>query len=144
MLNAIRFLLTILTITFLSSCATQNSNDTPKSLNVTDQSAAHAIPAGTTGPATYAGGFAQLKNNKVFLPSDEPIQLENKVLSESDRDIRALADQIVDANATLSLLLIEKGKIVFEKYKAPATSDSPLFSMSMSKTLTAYTIGNLL
>jgi CubicO group peptidase (beta-lactamase class C family) len=144
MLNATRFLLTVITIPFLSSCATQNINDTPKSLNVTDQSATHAIPAGATGPAPYAGGFAQLKNNKVFLPSDAPLQLENKVLSESDRDIRALADQIVDANATLSLLLIEKGKIVFEKYKAPATSDTPLFSMSMSKSLTAYTIGNLL
>lgn len=98
----------------------------------------------TVNPENHSGGFAKLKNNQVFTQSNHPIPLPDKSLSQSDKEIVHLANQIIDSNATTSLLLIEKGDIVFEKYKAPASIDSPLFSQSMSKSLTAYVIGNLL
>jgi len=98
----------------------------------------------TVNPERHSGGLAKLPNNKVFLPSQNPIPLEPKALTQSDRDIANIANQIIDLNATTALLLIDNGKIVFEKYKSPATPESPLFSQSMSKSLTAYTIGNLL
>ena len=98
----------------------------------------------TVNPERHSGGFAKLPNNKIFQPSENPISLEPKTLSKSDKDIANLANQIIDLNATTALVLIDNGKIVFEKYKTPAGPDSPLFSQSMSKSLTAYTIGNLL
>ena len=98
----------------------------------------------TVNPQRHSGGFAKLPNNKIFQPSQNPTPLEPKTLSQSDKDIANLANQIIDLNATTALLLVDNGKIIFEKYKAPAGPDSPLFSQSMSKSLTAYTIGNLL
>ena len=98
----------------------------------------------TVNPERHSGGFAKLPNNKIFQPSQNPIPLDPKTLSQSDRDIANIANQIIDSNATTSILLIDNGKIVFEKYKSPATPESPLFSQSMSKSLTAYTIGVLL
>jgi CubicO group peptidase (beta-lactamase class C family) len=98
----------------------------------------------TVDPVKHSGGLAKLTNNRVFPASENPIPLPNKTLSEADQKIVHLANQLIDSNATTALLLIEKGKIVFEKYKAPANVDAPLFSQSMSKSLTAYTIGQLL
>lgn len=95
-------------------------------------------------PQRHSGGFAKLINNKIFAPSDDPIPLPNKLLSERDKEIADLANKIISSNATTSILLVEKGEIVFEKYKFPADINSPLFSQSMSKSLTAYIIGNLL
>lgn len=107
-------------------------------------SLAWAAEVATVNPETHSGGLAKLKNNHVFQASNSPVALEAKVLTPADKEIAALANQLIDANATTSILLIEKGKLIFEKYKAPATSSSPLFSQSMSKSLTAYTIGHLL
>jgi CubicO group peptidase (beta-lactamase class C family) len=98
----------------------------------------------SVNPERHSGGFSKLINNRVFPPSADPIPLPNKALTERDKDIANLANQIIDSNATTSILLIEKGEIVFEKYKSPANKNSPLFSQSMSKSLTAYTVGNLL
>ena len=98
----------------------------------------------TVNPQRHSGGLAKLVNNKIFFPSASPIPLPNKALSQQDKHIASLANEIIDSNATTSILLIEKGEIVFEKYKSPADINSPLFSQSMSKSLTAYTVGNLL
>jgi CubicO group peptidase (beta-lactamase class C family) len=55
------------------------------------------------------------------------------------------AQRMVERNqANLTALLINKGRIVFESYRAPAKPSSKMHSMSMSKTLTALVIGNLL
>jgi hypothetical protein len=98
----------------------------------------------TVNAERHTGGLSKLKNNKVFLPSGNPKLLKLKTLTESDKTIAALGEQLIDTNATTAILLIEKGEIIFEKYKSPATATSPLFSQSMSKSLTAYTIGTLL
>jgi CubicO group peptidase (beta-lactamase class C family) len=105
---------------------------------------AWAAEVASVNPETHSGGLAKLKNNYVFPANNSPLSLDAKQLTPADQDIAALASRLIEANATTALLLIEKGKIVFEKYKAPATADSPLFSQSMSKSLTAYTIGHLL
>jgi CubicO group peptidase (beta-lactamase class C family) len=105
---------------------------------------ATAEKVATVNPERHSGGLAKLINNQVFPASIDPIPLPNKSLTERDKNIGNLANQIIDSNATTSILLIEKGEIVFEKYKSPANKDSPLFSQSMSKSLTAYIVGNLL
>lgn len=104
---------------------------------------AHAdIPE--VNPQRHTGGLARDSNNRKFDPAKTVVPLPQKEkLSWADKRIISEAERLIDNNKTTALLLIEKGQIVFEKYKAPADSSSPLFSQSMSKSLTAYTIGNL-
>lgn len=97
----------------------------------------------TVNPHRHSGGLASDSNNRQFPPSKDPIRLEKKELSSADRRIAEQAERLIDRNKTTAILLIEKGQIVFEKYKAPATEHSPLFSQSMSKSLTAYTVGEM-
>lgn len=104
---------------------------------------AYASDVPTVNADRHTGGIAKLQNNAQLKPSDSPLPLPLKALSRADREILKLADKIVESHATTALLLVEKGEIVYERYKAPATADSPLFSQSMSKSLTAYTIGTL-
>lgn len=94
-------------------------------------------------PDRHSGGIARDSNNRYFAPSADPIPLERKQLTSADRRIAEQAERLIDQNATTAILLIEKGQIVFEKYKSPATQSSPLFSQSMSKSLTAYTVGEM-
>ncbi len=95
----------------------------------------------TVNPRLHSGGLAYRFKNITFDPSAQPLPLPNKELSPTDKNIIHNAEQLIDNNKTTALLLIEKGKIVFEKYKEPATRNSPLFSQSMSKSLTAYAFG---
>jgi CubicO group peptidase (beta-lactamase class C family) len=96
-------------------------------------------------PARHTGGLASDKNNHVFAPAKNVVALPHKEnMSWVDKRIAKEAEYLIDNNKTTAILLIEKGKIVFEKYKEPATQNSPLFSQSMSKSITAYTIGNML
>ena len=48
------------------------------------------------------------------------------------------------ALGALTLLLLDRGKILFEGYKSPATDQTAQHSQSMSKSLTAYMVGILL
>ena len=101
---------------------------------------AHAdVP--TVNPELHSGGLAYNYNNIRFNPSQNVLPLPKKDLSWTDKNIASQAERLIDNNKTTAILLVEKGKIVFEKYKAPATQDSPLFSQSMSKSLTAYAFG---
>lgn len=97
----------------------------------------------TVNAYRHSGGLASDSNNRHFAPSKDPVRLEKKELSPADKRIAEQAERLIDRNNTTSILLIEKGRIVFEKYKAPASQSSPLFSQSMSKSLTAYTIGEM-
>jgi CubicO group peptidase (beta-lactamase class C family) len=96
-------------------------------------------------PMMHTGGIANLRNNRVFFPVKNFVVLPQKEnLSWAEKRIVREAERIIDNNKTTSIILIEKGEVVFEKYKAPANQNSPLFSQSMSKSLTGYTIGNML
>jgi len=92
-------------------------------------------------PHNATGGNALRFPNFRLPASDQPNLLVNKALTDSDKDIINQAESMFDRNASLSIVMIEKGQLVFEKYKAPASPQSLNFSWSMSKSLTAYTIG---
>ena len=93
----------------------------------------------------HSGGIASYKNNRMFPPSATVVSLPTKTdLTWADKRIAKEAEYLIDNNKTTAILLIERGKIIFEKYKEPANPSSPLFSQSMSKSLTAYTIGNMM
>ncbi len=94
-------------------------------------------------PSRHSGGLASDANNRRFPPSKDPVRLEKKELSPAEKRIADQAERLIDRNATTAILLVEKGRIVFEKYKEPASQSSPLFSQSMSKSLTAYTVGEM-
>ena len=105
---------------------------------------AHAEIA-EVNPVRHSGGLASDKNNRVFAPAKNIVALPIKEnLTWADKRIASEAEYLIDNNKTTAILLIERGKIVFEKYKSPANQNSPLFSQSMSKSLSAYTIGNML
>ena len=95
-------------------------------------------------PGNASGGQATRFPNIRLPASNQPNLLPNKVLTESDRDIINQAESMFDRNASLSIVMIEKGQLVFEKYRAPASPRSLNFSWSMSKSLTAYTIGAMM
>ena len=71
-------------------------------------------------------------------PFNEELQTRHD-LKSADR-----AQKMMERNnSALTGLLINKGRIVFEGYRGPATPKSKMHSMSMSKSLTALVIGNL-
>lgn len=95
-------------------------------------------------PHRAAGGMASEFKNFKLEPSKDPVPLPNKSLTSADRKIIDQAELMFDRNSSLSIVMIEKGQLVFEKYKAPATPTSLNFSWSMSKSLTAYTVGAMM
>lgn len=106
----------------------------------------------TVNPKSAAGGYANPSaeaaakwnlQNKKFAPSADPYPLPVRPLTDNERSLVQHADSMFERNATLALLLIEHGKIIYERYQAPAMDTTPLFSWSMSKSLTAYTIGHM-
>lgn len=104
-----------------------------------------AAAVAEVNPVRHSGGFAKQKNNHVFSASTTPVPLmPRETLTDAEQKIVQQAERLVEANATTALLLVDHGQIVFERYKSPADSQSPLFSQSMSKSLTALVIGNLL
>jgi CubicO group peptidase (beta-lactamase class C family) len=94
-------------------------------------------------PRRAAGGMASEFSNVRLNQSSNPIPLTNKALNDLDKTIIKQAEAMFDSNASLSIVLVEKGELVFEKYKAPSDSNTVNFSWSMSKSLTAYTIGGM-
>ncbi len=112
--------------------------------SVIGAAAAHSAEVAVVNPQRHAGGFAQQANNRVFAASTQPLPLPRKTHSASDARIAALAQQLFDQHATQSLLLLDRGEIVFEQYRAPAHAQAKMYSQSMSKSLTAYTLGAML
>ncbi len=94
-------------------------------------------------PRRAAGDMATEFRNQKLPPSTAPLALPLKVpLTEDARTIEH-AQRIFDNHAVLGLLMVDKGRIVYENYRAPAAANKPLFSWSMSKSLTAYTLGQM-
>lgn len=92
-------------------------------------------------PRRAAGGMATEFKSHKLLPATAPVRLLPKTLTEPDRKIIAQAESMFERNSTLSIVIVEKGQLVFEKYRAPSGPQVPNFSWSMSKSLTGYTIG---
>ena len=92
-------------------------------------------------PRRAAGDMATEFKNYRFLPSTSPSPLPRRELQGKEIDIVRQAQAIANNNPLLSMVLVDQGKIIFEAYNAPAREDRPNFSWSMSKSLTAYTMG---
>ena len=91
------------------------------------------------------GGMALEFRNIRLEPRGAPIPLPNKELNVEDRDVIAKANQLFDQNSSaLEMILVDRGQVLLERYRSPADPKRPAFSMSMSKSLTAYTIGNMM
>jgi CubicO group peptidase (beta-lactamase class C family) len=96
-------------------------------------------------PVMESGGNAYRFPNIRFEPPSQRLALSSAKLNKEQSLIAEKAKAIFDQNpSSLSMLLIDKGKIIVELYRAPASQNSPQHSMSMSKSLTAYVIGALL
>ena len=102
-----------------------------------------AGPSEVSQSRATGGMVTEFKSFKLS-PSKNPVPLPNKSLTSEDRKIINQAESMFDRNSSLSIVMIEKGQVVFEKYKWPASPTSLNFSWSMSKSLTAYTVGALM
>jgi hypothetical protein len=79
---------------------------------------------------------------KKFQPSDKPRFLSEKILNDNDKKTAEIAKNIfMKSNTNLSLLLLDKEKIILEIYKEGLSEKNKFFSYSMSKSLTSYTVG---
>lgn len=94
-------------------------------------------------PAMQAGGYARVHYTRELKPSNSSVKLSAAPITESNKSLIESAQRIAANNPTLALLMIEKGSILFETYNKPANQSVHLFSWSMSKSLTGYTIGNM-
>jgi len=96
-------------------------------------------------PGRITGGMATEFRNIKLEPSPSPRSLPNKELNTDDRSVIARANQLFDQNqSALEMIIVDRGQVLLERYRSPANSSRPAFSMSMSKSLTAYTIGNMM
>lgn len=100
----------------------------------------------TVDPRRESGGNAREFKNRIFLPSIAPreLPLETSPTKFQQAVSERAAKILHDNEGALSILLVERGRILFEGYKPPASRGTAQHSQSMSKSLTAYTIGNLL
>jgi CubicO group peptidase (beta-lactamase class C family) len=88
--------------------------------------------------------LSKFKATYPIAPSGQPRPLPLvSGLSPKQRTLIHNANRIFDANPTLAMLLVEKGEIIFERYHPQIGSHTPLLGYSMSKTLTALTVGRL-
>ena len=75
-----------------------------------------------------------------FEATGQPMPLPKKV--QIDQEIVNRVNAVFDSTSTnLAVLMIDKGQIVLEKYKDGLDEKNRFFSYSMSKSLTAYTLG---
>ena len=86
------------------------------------------------------GAFASGKNFSLHRPAENPRSLEYDLGSLPPR-IAAHAESVANAPNRVSLALIEKGKVVFNKRSNPVTDSDFVVSYSMAKSLTAMMVG---
>lgn len=69
-------------------------------------------------------------------------KIDNRAPKESEKSSVNFANFLMDNNSNIKLLLlIDKGKIVFERYNHPANPYSAFHGYSVTKTLTSFAIG---
>lgn len=102
---------------------------------------AYGQGVGTVDPENAAWGNAKKFHHTELAPVGPVTPLPKREPKGNERGIVEQADRIFSNNPALAMLLIDHGQIIYERYRAPADQTSPLFSWSMSKSLTALTIG---
>lgn len=106
--------------------------------------AADSVP--TVNPVMQSGGIAARFSNLRFAPNVQPSDLVRlNAPSKPQSNIAEKANALLTKNdGALTLLLLDRGRILFDGYKVPATEATAQHSQSMSKSLTAYMTGILL
>lgn len=95
-------------------------------------------------PAMYqTGGWVNTRKNQKLPAAANPVSLPRAQPTEQQRDIIEQARRLSQHDSNLAVLLVEKGQLIFESHNYPSREQNPLHSHSMSKTLTAFTIGNM-
>ena len=93
-------------------------------------------------PGYITGQVLTDNDNKTVLPSNKPTVMLDKQPTTTDKRIAKHANWLWDKDRNhLGMLLIDHGQVVYEQYSSGTTSSTKFFSMSMSKTLTAMTVG---
>ena len=96
----------------------------------------------TVSSFSQATGFNnEVSNRHRLKPSDQTRPLTRRALNEDQQQVADRSAQLAQNASLLSILLIERGQIIYEKYNLPAREDRWFMSWSMSKSLTAYTLG---
>jgi CubicO group peptidase (beta-lactamase class C family) len=76
-------------------------------------------------------------------PSVKPLSV--KKLEERDIEFAKRAEKFFDDDGNnLAMMMLDHGKIIYERYASGVDQDSKMFSWSMAKSLTAYTVGEAL
>jgi CubicO group peptidase (beta-lactamase class C family) len=71
-----------------------------------------------------------------------PVQISyKKDLSPAEQKIVSKAESMFNRNSTKAMVLVDDGKIIFEKFVSPVNKDVRLMSFSMQKTITAMAVG---
>ena len=91
-----------------------------------------------------AGGYPRARSSVALPASASPIQFAVRDATTSEMQATALVKRLSANRANLAVLMLERGKIIYEAHNFPSSETTPLMSFSMSKTLTAFTVGNML
>lgn len=92
-----------------------------------------------------ATGYNSFIHNRHVLKPQGPVrELAQGNLTRDQQRVADQAAQLAQNPSLLSIVLVERGKIIYEHYNEPARADRWFYSWSMSKSLTAYTVGTSL
>jgi CubicO group peptidase (beta-lactamase class C family) len=88
-----------------------------------------------------AGDMAVEFKNHRYPPAAATTPLPARPVSDNEKYIVEQAERLAKNNPLLSIIMIDRGQVIFEAYNSPAQANRPNFSWSMSKSLVAYTLG---
>ena len=100
---------------------------------------------GTVPSSFQATGYNSFISHRHFMKPVGPVrELRRDPLTPDQQAVADQAAQLAQNPSLLSVVLVERGKIIYEHYNWPAAADRWFYSWSMSKSLTAYTLGTAL
>ena len=104
------------------------------------------VHAQNTVPSSFqATGYSGYISHRHFMKPVGPVrELARGNLTQDQQRVADQAAQLAQNNSLLSIVLVERGKIIYEHYNWPSREDRWFYSWSMSKSLTAYTLGTAL
>lgn len=94
-------------------------------------------------PRVVTGGTLRDGKQIALTKSTSPKQFLQSPLTTDEVEAASWAKQISSNKSNLAVVMVERGKIIYQSYNTPSNENSPLLSMSMSKTLTAQVIGQM-
>jgi len=105
----------------------------------------HVHAQSTVPSSLQATGYNGFISHRHFMKPVGPVrELRRDPLTADQQRVAEGAAQLAQNSSLLSIVLVEKGKIIYEHYNEPARADRWFYSWSMSKSLTSYTVGTAL